>query len=70
MVATKNLLTFEQAIEMLYVAVKRGKEIVILAVRKIMTRFLNGKQMRVMILSDGSHYSEESFKGVWEVKRV
>ena len=63
--------TFEEAANAVYVAVRRGKDVVILTVKKVITRFLNGVMVRTIILSDGSHYAEDSYDGrIWEVKRA
>ncbi len=72
MVATQRTLSFDEAISRVYVAVRRGKDIVILKVKKVMTSFKNGMQQRVLILRDGSHYADDiSFANrMWEVARV
>ena len=72
MAATNKTLTFDEAVNAIYVAVRRGKEVVILKVKKVMTRFLNGEQKRIIILSDGSHYADDnSFSNkMWAVAKV
>ncbi len=56
-------LTFDEAADSIFVAVKREGAYKILAVARIITQFLNGMRQRIMILSDGSHYQEDNFFG-------
>ena len=56
-------LSFDEAADSIFVAVKRKGAYKILAVARVITQFCNGIRNRIMILSDGSHYHEENFYG-------
>lgn len=56
-------LSFDEAADSIFVAVKRAGSYKILAVARIITQFFNGVRQRIMILSDGSHYHEDDFDG-------
>ncbi len=56
-------LSFDEAADSIFVAVKRGPVYKVLAVAKIMTEFYNGIMDRIIILSDGSHYCESKYDG-------
>ena len=56
-------LSFDEAADSIFVAVKRAGTYKILAVAKVIVQFFNGMRQRIMILSDGSHYREDNFAG-------
>ena len=56
-------LSFEEAANKVFVAVKRGSKYIVLAVKRVITSFMGGKMMRMLILSDNAHDFEKDFAG-------
>ena len=62
--AVGKVLSFDEAADSIFVAVKRAGVYKILAVARVITQFINGLRQRIIILSDGSHYQEgNNFEG-------